>query len=434
MRITILCNGTRGDVQPFIAVGMGLQRAGHSVTLASNQRFHNLVTTYGLTFKPLHIDLMSVLDKQEMQAATHKSKNSTSYFRLLREYAALLSQSHEEVLDVCQNTDLILYNLSVPAGYDVAEYFNIPCGLLGAQPQVPTRAFPSVWLDPQIGKGRIYNLLTHKLNQQLIWACYRPSINRFRREQLGLPALPFSGPEQMQVAMQMPTIHGYSTHIAPRPDDWKPWHHIVGYWFLDAPQHWQPPADLVDFLAAGPPPVYVGFGSMVNGQNAQVVTDIVLKALARSGQRAVLAPGWGGLTADIPTSDDIFVLGDTPHSWLFPQMAAVIHHGGAGTTAAGLRAGLPSVIIPHIADQFFWGQRVAALGLGPDPLPRKQLTVERLAEAIQIATTDRNIRARAALMGYRLRAEDGVPNTVQIIERYVENWMPGRKQYNWAIA
>jgi sterol 3beta-glucosyltransferase len=205
----------------------------------------------------------------------------------------------------------------------------------------------------------------------------------------------------------------------PRPADWDESSVVTGYWFLDALTGWQPDPALVKFLQAGPPPVYVGFGSMFMQGGARK-TDIVLKALRRAGQRGVLATGWGGLTAD-STSDDIFVLEAVPHDWLLPQVAAVVHHGGAGTTGAALRAGKPSVVCPLVGDQPFWGRRVAALGVGPSPLSRRKLTVETLANAISQAVSDQDIRQRAAALGATIRAEDGVGKAITLINQQVSS-------------
>lgn len=216
-------------------------------------------------------------------------------------------------------------------------------------------------------------------------------------------------------APSTPIVYGYSRHVAPVPPDWGDWLYVTGYWFLDADDSWRPPADLVAFLDDGPPPVYVGFGSMVD-QEAEAVTKIVLQALASSGRRAILLGGWSRLgQGKLPES--ILRVDWAPHSWLFPRMAAVVHHGGAGTTAAGLRAGVPDVIVPYFADQPFWAGRVRALGVGPEPIPRQKLTAERLAEAIESASMDEEMGRRARELGRKIQAEDGVATAVPLIER-----------------
>jgi sterol 3beta-glucosyltransferase len=244
---------------------------------------------------------------------------------------------------------------------------------------------------------------------------YGGAIGAWRREALGLP--PARGPLVVR-GRPVPMLYAYSEAVVPRPADWDAHTVVTGYWFLDAPAGWQPPAALREFLAAGPPPVYVGFGSMFMAGGAET-TRLVLQALALSGQRGVVATGWGGLTAETAPSD-VFFLEAAPHDWLFPQVAAVVHHGGAGTTGAGLRAGRPTLICPLVGDQPFWGRRVAALGVGPAPLPLFKLTAERLADAITRATTEAGMRQRAAALGEHLRREDGVGRAVTFINAHLD--------------
>jgi UDP:flavonoid glycosyltransferase YjiC (YdhE family) len=243
-----------------------------------------------------------------------------------------------------------------------------------------------------------------------MWELFGGSINRLRRDMLHL------APTSVQSWNydDAPAIYGYSAHVIPRPPDWNANARVCGYWFLDAPPDFVPPADLMRFLDAGAPPVYIGFGSM-NNRDPEATAALVLDALSQTGQRGVLLTGWSGLHAeDLP--DTVFKLDAIPHDWLFPRMAAVVHHGGIGTTAAGLRAGVPSVVVPFFGDQPFWGARVYRLGVGAKPIPRKRLTAARLAEAISTVTEDMVLRERAAALGERIRAEDGVARAVEAVE------------------
>jgi sterol 3beta-glucosyltransferase len=212
-------------------------------------------------------------------------------------------------------------------------------------------------------------------------------------------------------------LSAYSPTIIPHPVDWPDSVHVTGYLFLDTQTDWQPSHELKAFLERGDPPVYFGFGSM-SGRKPEELARLIIKAIARSGQRGLLLTGWGGLDADL-VPDNVFVVKSAPHSWLFPRMAAVVHHGGAGTTAEGLRAGVPNVIVPFIFDQYFWGARIKALGLGPDPIPQKNLSADRLARAIKIAVTDSGMKQRAATCGMAIRAENGTENAVKITQRYL---------------
>jgi sterol 3beta-glucosyltransferase len=283
----------------------------------------------------------------------------------------------------------------------------------------PTRAFtastssePPAWLP---GRGRL-NYMSAHLSNQLFFRLLLPTINACRRDALALPPLPWKLYATLDIVAE-PILYGYSRHVVPIPPDWGAWLHVTGYWFEGTDPTYQPPAELATFLAAGSPPVYVGFGSMTD-QEGEAVTRIVIDALKQAGQRGILLGGWANLGAgDLPPS--ILRIADAPHDWLFPRMAAVVHHGGAGTTAAGLASGVPSIVVPFFADQPFWGRRVAALGAGPAPIPRKQLTAERLAAAIRQAVGDAEMQRRAANLGALIRSEDGVTAAVSVVEKLV---------------
>jgi sterol 3beta-glucosyltransferase len=259
------------------------------------------------------------------------------------------------------------------------------------------------------------NGISHRLTQQMMWQMFRAADNRVRTQVLQMARSSTWGPFAVLQKQTRSVLYGFSPQVIPRPSDWPESIYVTGYWFLEQPAEWVPPSDLVHFLQAGPPPIYVGFGSM-SSNKAQENTAIVVQSLSRSGQRGVLASGWGGLkTTTLP--ETVFMVGSIPHSWLFPQMAAVVHHGGAGTTAAGLAAGIPSILTPYFGDQPFWGRRVYELGVGPRPIPHRQLTSERLAEAIRIAVHDEAVRINATRLGERIRAENGIAKAVAVIEQ-----------------
>jgi UDP:flavonoid glycosyltransferase YjiC (YdhE family) len=251
--------------------------------------------------------------------------------------------------------------------------------------------------------------------RQMMWQGFRSADSLARQNVLNLPAASFWGPYHSDRTRGLPILYGFSPSVIPAPSDWSADNHVTGFWLLDSAEHWTPPSDLVDFLEAGPAPVYIGFGSM-STRKPEETADLVLQALSRTHQRAILFSGWGGLSKDY-VPDSVFMVDSIPHAWLFPRVAAVVHHGGAGTTAAGLRAGVPAVVIPFFGDQPFWGQRVAELGVGPAPIPRQKLTVDRLAEAIQQAVTDKEMHQRAAYLGAKIQAEDGIACAVEIIQQ-----------------
>jgi sterol 3beta-glucosyltransferase len=318
-------------------------------------------------------------------------------------------------LAASQGMDLILAGMGgLYTGLAIAEKLDLPFLQAYLVPFTPTREFASVLLSkpPAWIKGSI-NRLSHHLTRQVIWQGFRSADNLARREVLGLPQASFWGPYPTERMRGLPILYGFSPSVIPPPADWGARIHVTGYWGLEAERDWVPAQDLVDFLDSGPPPVYIGFGSMSN-RKPEETAELVSQALKEVNQRAILSSGWGGLQGkDLP--DSIWMVDSIPHAWLFPRMASVVHHGGAGTTAAGVSAGVPSIIIPFFGDQPFWGRRIADLGVGPEPIPRNRLTVDRLAHAIQKSVTDQDMRQRAARLGTKIQGEDGVGRAVEVI-------------------
>ncbi len=310
-------------------------------------------------------------------------------------------------------TDLILNQL--PAGlygYDLAEKYGIPMAMAAVIPLARTNAFPLMGFPKLALPG--YNKATYYLGEQMAWQIFRKVINRWRKESLYLPPVPAKGYFEQLGTRQIPIINGFSQHVVQRPVDWGESIHITGYWFPED-KHWQPPTDLSAFIKAGSPPVFIGFGSMPIAEPQQTTT-IILEALKQSGQRGILHTGWGGL-ANQSLPDYVFKIEDAPYEWLFPRMAMVIHHGGSGTTAFGLRSGVPSCVVSFVFDQHYWGERVAELGVGPKPIRYKDLTVERLRKVIHNGIGNFQIRQKAARLGLKIREENGIENALNIIEK-----------------
>jgi sterol 3beta-glucosyltransferase len=249
---------------------------------------------------------------------------------------------------------------------------------------------------------------------QFTWYIYRSPAKALWGDKT---TMPWTSPYHALRRENAPIVCCYSPTVLPVPADLPNNVHVTGYWFLPPPPGWQPSPELAGFLADGPAPVYIGFGSMGNPETAEATTALVLEALAQSGRRGLLASGWSGLGKNSHLSQDVFVLESAPHSWLLPQMSAVVHHGGVGTTGAGLRAGVPNIVIPHFADQFFWGRQVASLGAGPRPIPRHKLTAEKLAQAINQAANDPPMRQRAAAIGREISSERGLERAVEIFHQ-----------------
>jgi UDP:flavonoid glycosyltransferase YjiC (YdhE family) len=422
VRVVIPLTGSRGDVQPYVALGVGLQAAGHEVCLVTHDDFGPFVRGRGLSFVPAGGDSRALHQTETGRRMLNAGRNC---FLFLREFVRLRQPLYEGLtarcLEACRTADLVLLTPTafLPA-LSVAEKLGLPACSVTYLPTTPSRAVP-FWLFPDAPAwlpGRSsYRWASYLLGGEYAWLLARPAMNRVRRDVLGLPPLPILASPRL--IRDMPTLHGYSPRVAPRPADWPEHHHVTGYWFLDGEHRrpgWRPPPGLADFLDSGPPPVVVGFGSMPDARPDETAR-LVVAALDRVGQRGVLLTGWGGL-AEVPASDRVFVTEAAPHDWLFPCAATVVHHGGAGTTAAGLRAGVPSVLVPFAADQFFWARRVFALGVGARAVPRRRLTADRLVGALRAVLGDGSLRRRAAALGAQIRAEDGVGQAVRLLERY----------------
>jgi UDP:flavonoid glycosyltransferase YjiC (YdhE family) len=413
MHITVLAVGTRGDVQPFVAVGSRLKAEGHSVRIGTHQVHEAFVRGYGLEFATLGENPQDLMRTHTGQKWLGSGQNP---IRFWREFYKLVDRTVARGLGdaqaACQGTDAIIYTFFGSAGMHMAETLSVPRIFALLQPFTRTRAFAAPQIPPLL-PGGVYNRLTYVLAEQMAWQMGRRWINRWRTHSLGLPAIPIRGPMRDLYRSGEPYLYGFSEHVVPRPTDWPAVHRVSGYWFLDQGSHWEPPEALTDFLASGPPPVYLGFGS-VTGSVARRMLHLSLEAIGKTGQRAILLGGWAEAQR-LESYDRILTLTSAPHDWLFPQVSAVVHHGGAGTTAAGLRAGRPTLVLPFFADQPFWGRRVHALGAGPKPLSPKKLTADRLAQAIQQTATDRAMRARAAEVGGRIRGEDGIDRAAEIV-------------------
>lgn len=412
MKIVIFALGSRGDVQPYVALGKGLRAAGHTVRLLASSDFHEMITANGLEFTPLGGSSEAVArDMQQLIEQGQTLKVFSAQARVAEEQAR---EAAAQGLVAAQGADLIVAGLGgLFVAWSLAEKLGVPFLQAHVVPITPTGAFSSV-LAPSL-PATWANGLSHRVAEQMLWQMFRGADARARSEVLGLPRAPFWGPFGA-LRDARPILYGYSPHVLPPPADWDAGIQITGYWLLEPPAGWAPPADLLRFLEAGPPPVYIGFGSMPSSR-PEAAAAMVIEALDRAGQRGVLYGGWGGLRPEqLPAQ--IHLTGAVPHSWLFPRMAAVVHHGGAGTTAAGLWAGVPAVVTPFFGDQPFWARRAHELGVAPRPVPRRSLTAASLAEAIRAAATDPQTRERAAALGARIRAEDGVARAVEVIERH----------------
>jgi UDP:flavonoid glycosyltransferase YjiC (YdhE family) len=444
MRITILALGTRGDVQPAVALALGLRRAGHSVRVAAPPLSQDVVTGHGLDYAPLGDPPKARGSGRQISVAGIIAFVSRTAFLFVR---SLFSRGPgptwpaktpdlERLMDcswaACEGADAIISPFITVWVYHIAEKMGVPCYLWDTHPLTPTRAFPDfqftgifpAWfrianvLPSWFRRDGGFNLWTHRAVQRLLLNLGLRLTNSWRAQKLQLPMLRNIQPLVKFYNDGATVLYSYSPLIVPKPDDWPAFHHVTGYWFLDRTDEWQPPSELLRFLAAGPPPVCVGFGS-ARDRNPQRLTKIMIEALARAKCRGILLTGRGGLSRPVDVPPTIFIIDFVPHDWLFPRVAAVVHHCGAGTCGAVLRAGIPSIAVPWWGDMYFWADCLHRLGVSPPFIAKGSLSAERLAEATRMAVNDASLREQAASIGRQIASEEGVERAVQIISRAI---------------
>jgi UDP:flavonoid glycosyltransferase YjiC (YdhE family) len=400
-------------------MGTGLLAKGYAARLVSHETFREMANANGLEFAHVEGNPVDMVRGVEGQAWLGSTNNPIRFlYQTFRIAKRVLVSLARDALEACRGSDAIVYSLPLAgAGYSIAERLGVPGIPASLYPLHPTRAFPSIITPTLPFRTGALNWLSGFITAQLFWRIYRSCLDPWRKREVGLPPLPAIAPFKRFEKQGLPYLYGYSPSLIPVPAGWSALRAVCGYWFLDGPADWRPSRTLLDFLAAGDPPVYVGFGSMA-GSDGERMTRIVLKALHASGRRAVLSAGYGGLKEEnLP--EEVLSVGSVPHDWLFARVSAAVHHGGAGTTAAALRAGIPSIIIPFFADQFFWGKRVFESGLGPRPIPRKRLSAEGLAAAIAEAVDGERMRENCRLMAERIAAEDGIARAVDAVHAYL---------------
>jgi sterol 3beta-glucosyltransferase len=409
MRVAIHTLGTRGDVQPYLALAVGLKAAGHEVMIAAPSQFEAFVGARGVAFAHLPGEFLALMETPEAKAAMTGSAGFAAGLKMMKLFKPIARRQLTAEWQAAQSfqPDLIIHHPKAIAAPHIAAKLSCPAVLASPLPGfTPTASFASP-LVPFRSLGPL-NRLTHSVMAESGGALFRKMIGEWRVSELQLPRKPETKPKPNA------TLYAYSAHVVPVPPDWPDTVAVTGYWFLDDTDDWQPGPELQAFIDGGEPPVYVGFGSMP-GIDPQSLTTLVLEALIKAGKRGVLATG-GGALQDFRIRDAFFIEG-APHEKLFPLMAACVHHGGAGTTGAALRAGKPSVICPFFGDQPFWAKRMQDLSVGPAPVEMRQLSSDALARAITEATGTASMQQRAKGLGEAIRAEDGVASAIAFLER-----------------
>ncbi|MBW5485721.1 glycosyltransferase [Streptomyces bambusae] len=398
MRIMIATAGSRGDVAPYTGLGAVLRSAGYDVALATTDAFAPLARGAGLEFRRLPAD-------------TRGRTAAGGRRELMRAAAAFVTELGEGFADaVADGTDLLLLSATTaPLGWHVAEATGVPSLGVYLQPTAPTGDFPPVVTGSR-SLGRLGNRAAGRLALRMTDRIYAQAVRRLRHR---LDLAPLSAPlmRRRQERADWPVLYGFSTALVPRPSDWSAGLEVVGAWEPHHDEAARLPAELEDFLRAGPRPVLIGFGSMAAGEGERL-SGIAVRALRRAGLRGILQSGSAGLAAD---GDDVLTVGDVPHALLFPRLAAVVHHAGAGTSAAALRAGVPSVTVPVAADQPFWAGRLAAIGAATAAIPFGALTAERLADALGEVVRQRTYAAAAATAARHMATEDAAGRVLKAV-------------------
>ncbi|KAA8538893.1 hypothetical protein F0562_025585 [Nyssa sinensis] len=417
LQIVMLIVGTRGDVQPFVAIGKCLQEYGHRVRLATHSNFKEFVLAAGLEFYNLGGDpkvLAGYMVKNKGFLPSGPSEIQTQRKQIKDIIYSLLPACTNPDPDtkIPFKADAIIANPPAYGHTHVAEALKVPLHIFFTMPWTPTSEFPHPLSRVKQPVG--YKLSYHIVDA-LIWLGIRDIINDFRKKRLKLrPMTYLSG--SYSSPPDVPYGYIWSPNLVPKPKDWGPKIDVVGFCFLDLASSYEPPLSLVEWLEAGTEPIYIGFGSLPV-QEPGKMTSIIVQALEMTGQRGIINKGWGGLGSLAEPKDFVYLLDNCPHDWLFLRCAAVVHHGGAGTTAAGLKAACPTTVVPFFGDQPFWGEQVHARGVGPPPIPVDEFSLEKLVAAIQFMLNP-SVKECSVNLAKAMENEDGVKGAVKAFHKH----------------
>ncbi len=419
MHITIMALGSRGDVLPCVALGAGLQAAGHRVRFVTSANFRPMVESRDLELHAIQFDAEALMRSAGGLQMARAGRNFVrTAFSIFRTFGALAGQYAQDLsAPILLETDAVINQLPGSLfGLDIAEKTGVPYFSATVIPLARTRTAPMLAFPAGLGGVPGFNVISYRVAEQLVWQYFRPTINRWRREVLGLPMANFVGPFGQLYARGIPMLNRFSPLVIPRPPDWADHIYITGYWFADETD-WAPSENLLRFLESAPAPVYFGFGSMPLA-DPDLLVEQISSVLARHDQRGILGAGLAdGRGSELP--EHLMAVDYAPFQWLFSRVSAVFHHGGSGTTAHNLRAGVPGVVVPFLFDQFYWGRRLMELGVGAPIIPYQRFTEKALVTALERVVSDREMGAKARALGSRLREENGILNAVKVVERHL---------------
>ncbi|KAI5475042.1 hypothetical protein MNV49_002067 [Pseudohyphozyma bogoriensis] len=414
LHVFCLTIGSRGDVQPYISLALELMKDGNRVTIASHPEYRAWVEGYGIGYKEVGGDPAALMKL----SVEHKMFSPGFFKESLGGFRQWLDDLFAESWHACQEADILIESPSTMAGIHVAEGLGIPYFRAFTMPWTATSTYPQAFAA-SVDLGPTYNQLSYSMFDTIIWKATAGQVNRWRKNMMGLEPTNLHKMAQAKV----PFVYNFSSALVPKPNDWKDHIFISGYWFLDSDAAWKPPAGLLEFIQKarddGKPVMYIGFGSIVV-PDAAAVTKAVVAAVKNADVRAVLSKGWSERGAtnveEVPLPEEIFSVPSIAHDRLFPLIDAACHHGGAGTTGASLRAGLPTLIHPFFGDQHFWAGRVSKIGAG---VAIRSLTEKDLTAAFKAGTTDRVMKEKAAALGEKIRAENGPREALNFIYNHI---------------
>mgnify|MGYP002783567632 CR=1 FL=1 len=427
MNIALVAVGTRGDVQPFLALALGLQKAGFSPFIVSAKNEEAFVRSFGVAFHALNVDIQKIMDDQAAQAMAHGDNPlsfAKSHLEGSKVMAEIMLQAQEEIWLAVQNAHAIVYHPGMQNCLLMAQEIGIPAIMASPFPFANTSNYPAILFYDKIRiggvLGNVLNRSTHMIFEQMFWMLSRGAAKAFWSKQ-GKPHIPkITPPIHSQAAKAFPQLFAYSPIIFPPDTAWQENLAVTGYWTLPENDDFTPSDELIRFLDKGESPIYIGFGSIKSKGAFQETLTQIVEAVERVGVRALVGLGWSSVEGDIKLPENVSLIGSAPHQWLFPRMSAVVHHGGAGTTAAGLIAGKATLIIPHTGDQPAWGKRVWEMGVGAKPIPKKHLSADTLEAGLR-EVLQPHVRANAKRLGEKLSNETGVDNAVAVIRQCLQS-------------
>lgn len=408
--ITILCSGSRGDFQPYIALAQELKNLGKAARITGMREFETFVKSYGIDFYPIQADFKSLNVDENMLKEAQSADNPLKMiltFNKMKKYGLSIAN---EFYAACEGSELVIYHPGCTIGYFAAERLGIPAILASPFPMHKTKEQTSVIQYGRVKSTPLRNIISYEMLQGMLWLASNNSVKYLWKKEFGGLPKNFGKPYDRHKDKKHPAVISCSNFVFKRPKDWNENIHQYGYWFVKKPTEYVPSKELCDFLNSGEKPVYIGFGSVFHKDQKETLSKLIIDALAKANKRGIIC-GMGKFD-NLPSN--IISIDSIPHSWLFNRVAAVCHHGGAGTTSPGFAAGVPSVIIPFANDQHAWAHRAYDLKVGSKPITIKKLTSDNLAEAIEYALQDKIIE-NAKKLAADIATENGARDCAKVI-------------------